>query len=285
MKSKICLQLVATILSFTAINWATEEQSKLFSTKWQLDGFFNAESNELKKPDSSDEDRYTLEFSRDSTVSYEDRKYWVCKGRLAHLTFWGFYSADYARSTIDFEVIIRSATTADSEDGEKFDRALYLSRGFELKDADFKMYYGNKGDYLLFNPWGQSGIPEGADIATPANMAKSVAVAPEFELTNVSTTAGPNPVARSAGIVNFYRVGDPISHGKLKVFDVSGKLVRKLRISDNATLDNRSHRQVGSWDLRDAKGRLVSEGTYLVRGTVKTSDGKSERVSLGLGVR
>jgi hypothetical protein len=30
--------------------------------------------------------------------------------------------------------------------------------------------------------------------------------------------------------------------------------------------------------LRDARGGLVSEGTYLVRGTVKANDGKSEKV-------
>ena len=37
--------------------------------------------------------------------------------------------------------------------------------------------------------------------------------------------------------------------------------------------------------MRDAKGRPVSEGTYLVKGVVKTSDGKSEKVSVILGVR
>jgi len=42
---------------------------------------------------------------------------------------------------------------------------------------------------------------------------------------------------------------------------------------------------VGRWDLTDRKGRPVSEGTYLVKGTLKTLDGKTEKVSVVLGVR
>jgi len=42
---------------------------------------------------------------------------------------------------------------------------------------------------------------------------------------------------------------------------------------------------VGIWDLTDVKGRPVSEGTYLVKGVLKTSDGKKEEVSVILGVR
>jgi hypothetical protein len=37
--------------------------------------------------------------------------------------------------------------------------------------------------------------------------------------------------------------------------------------------------------LRDAKGRPVPEGAYLLRGVVKTSDGKRERVEVVVGVR
>jgi flagellar hook assembly protein FlgD len=70
----------------------------------------------------------------------------------------------------------------------------------------------------------------------------------------------------------------------LTIYDISGNIVRKIQIPDKS-LGNTSRRQVGSWDLRDAKGKPVPEGTYLVRGTVKTADGKSEKVSLVLGVR
>jgi len=85
-------------------------------------------------------------------------------------------------------------------------------------------------------------------------------------------TAGPNPVARSSGNVNFFRQGKWIESATLTIFDASGNVVNRIKITDNA-LDGQSRREVGSWDLKDAKGRPVSEGTYLVRGTVTASDG------------
>jgi hypothetical protein len=76
----------------------------------------------------------------------------------------------------------------------------------------------------------------------------------------------------------------------LTIYDASGNAIRKVNINDNVIVGadgNRlaSSRPVGSWDLKDAKGRLVADGTYLVRGVVKTLDGQSEKVSLILGVR
>ena len=97
-------------------------------------------------------------------------------------------------------------------------------------------------------------------------------------------TAGPNPVARAAGSVNFYRQGSRVDSGTLTVFDAAGNMVNKIRINDNFA-GNQSRRIVGAWDLTDARGRQVSEGTYLVRGAVTSSDGKRERVSLMVGVR
>jgi len=44
-------------------------------------------------------------------------------------------------------------------------------------------------------------------------------------------------------------------------------------------------RKVGSWDLTDRSGKPVSEGTYLAKGVLKTSDGKREKVSVIVGVR
>jgi hypothetical protein len=37
--------------------------------------------------------------------------------------------------------------------------------------------------------------------------------------------------------------------------------------------------------LRDEKGRAVPEGTYLLRGTLKSKGGYSEKVSVAVGVR
>jgi hypothetical protein len=99
-------------------------------------------------------------------------------------------------------------------------------------------------------------------------------------------TAGPNPVARSSGIVNFYHQGRRINDGVLTIFDASGNVVNRVNISDRLiTTGNQDRRVIGSWDLTDSRGRLVSEGTYLARGVLTTVDGKSERVSVVVGVR
>jgi len=97
-------------------------------------------------------------------------------------------------------------------------------------------------------------------------------------------TAGPNPVARSASSVTFFRQGKWVQSAMLTIFDASGNVINKIRITDNA-LNTQERREVGSWDLKDSKGRSVAEGTYLIRGVVTTSDGKKERVSVMLGVR
>jgi len=97
-------------------------------------------------------------------------------------------------------------------------------------------------------------------------------------------TAGPNPVAKQSGSVNFYRQGKRVSNSELRIYDATGNVISKVKISDKA-LNSQARRQVGSWNLTDKNGRQVSEGTYLVRGVVKTLDGKSEKVSVILGVR
>jgi len=106
-------------------------------------------------------------------------------------------------------------------------------------------------------------------------------------------TVGPNPGERDIGTVNFFWQGKRIRSASLTVFDASGNVVnRKITIKDSALGthrvyqgDSQHRRKVGSWDLTDKKGRLVAEGTYLVRGTLTTSDGKKERVSALIGVR
>jgi hypothetical protein len=103
---------------------------------------------------------------------------------------------------------------------------------------------------------------------------------------------GPNPVSKSIGSVGIFYQGKPISSGTLAIYDATGNVVRKIKITDVGALRAtpssdaaESRRQIGTWDLRDTKGRLVSEGTYLVRGTVKTVDGRREKVSAVVGVR
>jgi len=97
-------------------------------------------------------------------------------------------------------------------------------------------------------------------------------------------TAGPNPVLRSSNNVNFFRQGKQVQNATLTIFDASGNFIKKISIKDE-TFSTQERRNVGSWDLTDSKGRLVSEGTYLLRGVITTSDSKKERVSAVIGVR
>jgi len=132
------------------------------------------------------------------------------------------------------------------------------------------------------SPNSPGGVPKGGVVSTFAG---------EF-------TAGPNPVNKQLGSVNFF-AGAPLAgardiRGTLTIFDASGNVVNKIRIVDDgrrrdamhcvSTTANDSRRIVGTWDLTDTRGRQVSAGTYLVRGAV-TIDGKRERVSLMVGVR
>lgn len=96
-------------------------------------------------------------------------------------------------------------------------------------------------------------------------------------------TAGPNPVVRQSGAVNFFWQGRRIQSASLAVFDASGKVVSRIKIKDKS--DTKNRRVIGSWDLTDTKGRSVSEGTYLVRGVITDVNGKKERVSAVIGVR
>lgn len=111
----------------------------------------------------------------------------------------------------------------------------------------------------------------------------NAAVAPVNHLT-AEFTAGPNP-ARSPGAVGFFRNGARVSPAsRLIVYDASGNVVRTLDVKDNAA-GNNGRRAVGSWDLRDANGRPVPNGAYLVKGVLKTPGGKNEKVSVIVGVR
>ena len=113
---------------------------------------------------------------------------------------------------------------------------------------------------------------------------QAVVVPPSVVLTS-EFTAGPNPVKKSSGVVNFFRQGKSIESAKLAVYDANGNLVRRVVVRDSgAAAGGPARRQVGSWDLRDRRGRAVSEGSYVVRGTVRVKGGGKEKIALTLGV-
>jgi len=97
-------------------------------------------------------------------------------------------------------------------------------------------------------------------------------------------TAGPNPVDKSSGVIKFFWQGKRIKSSTLNIFDASGNRVNKVRIAEKSAGTSPERREVGSWNLKDSKGRAAAEGTYLVKGVI-TVDGKKEKVSLVFGVR
>jgi hypothetical protein len=104
-------------------------------------------------------------------------------------------------------------------------------------------------------------------------------------------TAGPNPVGISQGTVSFFWQGSRIENATLSIYGASGDAVNTVKIEDRMDSNlssaalTQEKRLVGSWNLRDKKDRAVPAGTFLVRGVIKTSGGKTERVSLVVGVR
>jgi len=96
-------------------------------------------------------------------------------------------------------------------------------------------------------------------------------------------TVGPNPVARASGKAGFFWQGKALKSGTLYVFDASGNLLKKAAAADKGVSVDR--REIGSWNLADAKGRPVAEGTYLIKGALTAKDGSKVKVSAVVGVK
>jgi hypothetical protein len=120
-------------------------------------------------------------------------------------------------------------------------------------------------------------------VASPNREIPSAAVTEVSVVTPVAViagefAAGPNPAAAA---VNFFRTGRATKGGKLSVYDASGNLVATIKLSDKGS-GNR--RVVGTWNLKDSKGREAANGSYAVRGYVTAKDGAMERVSAIIAV-
>jgi hypothetical protein len=120
-------------------------------------------------------------------------------------------------------------------------------------------------------------VPEIRPSEEAAAIAPTVILAGEF-------TAGANPISKSSGSVNFFRQGRRIADCELRIYDVNGNIINRVKIKDNA-IATQARRKVGTWDLCDRFGRTVSEGTYLARGIITLPNGKKEKVSVILSVR
>jgi tetratricopeptide (TPR) repeat protein len=87
-----------------------------------------------------------------------------------------------------------------------------------------------------------------------------------------------------SGTVYFYREGNKINDGVLRVFDSHKNLVKRVTVSDRGQ-GGQNKRSVGSWDITNLHGKPVRPGTYSVSGTVSTRDGRNEEVSLTVELR
>jgi len=128
--------------------------------------------------------------------------------------------------------------------------------------------------------------PEAVSILIPVRNEpdpKQPGVIPAIVIPAGEFSAGPNPVSRQSGGVNFFWQGGRLENGKLLIYNASGRLVKRVNIRDNST-GNHFRRQVGSWDLTDSRSRPVPEGTYVVKGTINAKDGKREKISVIMGV-
>jgi hypothetical protein len=156
-------------------------------------------------------------------------------------------------------------------------------------DADGSIAAGNRCNIKISSLTSPVSV-KGTDRVVPPVSAKSeAAVAPVSPLT-YAFTAGPNPAsARPSGVIGFFYNGGAIKSGTLSVYDAVGNKVSKISINtknrSTSVSSTKEKRQIGSWDLTDKKGRPMPYGTYLVRGVLKTSSGKSEKVSVVVGVR
>jgi len=174
---------------------------------------------------------------------------------------------------------------------DEFTRAGYTNDGEWYTDAagTTKFVFGANGTVVtsnvtLYLKWTPTISVLTFDRTIPSTPGTEVAVVSPANQSSGEFAAGPNPAASQSGAVNLFRQGKRVESAELAVYDVSGNVVRKIAVSDDG-LGGQARRQVGSWDLRDGRGRPVSAGTYLIRGTVATRDGGKERVSLVVGVR
>jgi uncharacterized repeat protein (TIGR02543 family) len=121
------------------------------------------------------------------------------------------------------------------------------------------------------------------DREIPKNGSKGEAAIVAPSSLSAELAAGPNPVSKSQGSISLYRSGSRIVDATLTILDATGSTVNKIKVADEASTGLR--RKVGSWNLKDAKGRTIPVGTYVIKGVIKTTTGKTERVSVVVGVK
>jgi len=177
---------------------------------------------------------------------------------------------------------------------------------FDVFDADIAagLYVPKKyiGIYKISEGWKLFGTIKSTDDYVPTavtgdgaatrNMPPEDAVelALASALSGGGFSVGPHSGGKRTVAVNFFRHGSRIENANIYIYDISGEVVKKVNIGDHSNGEPRddsakSGRHIGSWDLRDTKGRPVAGGTYLVKGELKMLGGEREYVSVVVDVR
>jgi len=194
---------------------------------------------------------------------------------------------DYSKTQLSKIV---GLTVEKANPAVRWPKGVTAAVGQTLDDVPLASFENDGGPAGVFS-WTMPDAPAGGEGArwhsvtfTPADsanyntMTESIMV----DVLRGKFILGPNPVAKQSGTVNIYREGKPFADCELLIYDALGNVINKVRINDKAIGSGR--RLAGSWNLKDAKGRRVPTGTYLIRGRIITSDGRSEKVSVILAV-
>ncbi|MDR2586477.1 MAG: hypothetical protein LBC84_09755 [Prevotellaceae bacterium] len=131
------------------------EKLTLFDTRWQLEGFFDVEEGELRKPEPEDcENCYTLDFAPDITIPQipgsNAAGYWLFVGKGILTGPMCFYVADYTHSTVNIVGEMPRGGLVGPFDDFEYEQALKATYAFDLKNDKLKLFYGDLKNYLLF---------------------------------------------------------------------------------------------------------------------------------------
>jgi len=163
----------------------------------------------------------------------------------------------------DLTVLYNGAEEAPVDSGSVVNVTLIVGGGKNYTSAviDLGTYTIRGKDYVGVLA-GNREIPNSVTV-------EQVAVAP-VKVSASQVTAGPSPVS-SNGTVNIFWNGSKSVKGKLAVFSATGAKVATLNVSGTG--------KIGSWSVKG-----VAEGTYLVKGVVKSASGEKVKVSTVVAV-
>jgi hypothetical protein len=186
----------------------------------------------------------------------------------------------------------------DGAVGEQIPSAIRISANGRLSEAqmpssagfarfgfvnDGKWYIRSNSEYREF-VFGENGTPVIGNITLYLRWTNEPHTTPDTT-PGSRFSAGPNPVSRQTGVVNFFWEGEEIKNGTLSIYNASGNRIRKINVNNDKGGADFSRRVICSWNLMDQSSRPVPAGNYLVIGTITTRSNKKEEVSVMMSVQ